>query len=157
MVFLEKLWFSRKEVKRALFKKTLMASYLAKCPNPCTNCLGWMPFSTSQWFLNPYSGHFFIRASLLQMVLYFPCSVRLWYNLPLPVCKPWQEICMGYLVGVARNHWDFHSFVQTNITWTTRGYHGQAWTLHCSPPLSKSELCLHCLVQKARVTSSDTD
>jgi len=30
-----------------------MASYLARCPNPCTNCLGWMPFSTSQWFLNP--------------------------------------------------------------------------------------------------------
>jgi len=39
---------AEKGLKRALLKKTLMASYLAKCPNPCTNCLGWMPFSTSQ-------------------------------------------------------------------------------------------------------------
>ena len=29
--------------------------------------LGRMPFSTSQWFLNPYSGHFFICASLLNV------------------------------------------------------------------------------------------
>ena len=42
----------------------------------------------------------------------------MWYN--LPVCKPRQEICIGYLVGMTRNHWDFYSFVQTNITWTTR-------------------------------------
>jgi len=32
----------------ALFSKTFDGILPSQVPNPCTNCLGWMPFSTSQ-------------------------------------------------------------------------------------------------------------
>ena len=66
---------AEKGLKGPYLAKHLMASYLARCPNPCTNCLEWMPFSTSQWFLNPYSGHFFICASLLSIEDSFLVSI----------------------------------------------------------------------------------
>ena len=35
---------AEKGLKGPYLEKPEMASYLARCPNLCTNCLGWMPF-----------------------------------------------------------------------------------------------------------------